>query len=158
MKKLTIAIISILFCSNVFAQSTVKELLEAINTPLTETEYRYISKGLLDDVNMGKDIKAGYQVKAIPNAPGVTQNGFYGTTSFKVFGFYKVGSPKPIALALKFIRTGKQQNFVCIPKIGTDDVIVQNCKTDFNNCFDNKNSISVSLCFNALQYIVTYQQ
>jgi hypothetical protein len=160
MKKVLLLISFIALLATVKSQSLddqLKQFQQNQNYQLTEIEYRYITKGLLDDVSMGKDLKQGYELRNIPNAPFANQDGLFGNSTMLVFGFYKVGATKPIALAIKFVKQGKQQNFICIPKFGTNATIVENCKNDFKRVFDNPNTLSVSLCFNSLQYIATYQ-
>lgn len=135
----------------------LKQMQQNQNYQLTEIEYRYITKGLFDDVKMGKDIKQGYELRNVPNAPFAQQESIFGISNLTVFGFYKVGVTKPIALAIKIVKSGTQQNFVCIPKFGSNATLIENCKKDFAKVFDNSNALSVALCFNSLQYIATYQ-
>jgi len=160
MKKVLLSISFIALFATVQSQSLddqIKQLQQNQNYQLTEIEYRYITKGLFDDVKMGKDIKQGYELKNITNAPFAQQESIFGISNLTVLGFYKVGITKPIALAVKIVKSGNQQNFVCIPKFGSNPTLIENCKKDFGKVFDNSNALSVALCFNSLQYIATYQ-
>lgn len=99
MKKLLI-LISILFCLNSFSQ-------EKIIT--TEIEYNYITNSYSDDVENGRDIKEGYELKDLSS---IESKNF----KFNFYKFIKTEDNTTRAVYLRIEKKGKNKvRHLCIP-------------------------------------------
>lgn len=103
----TVLLAAFFFCStNIFAQTT-------------QEEYNYVTKGYIQTVNAGLDVKQGYYTQKLSGtgnyiAPLSPQ------TKFEVFGLYKKDGSKLAAFMYLLYLNEKLTKVLCYPLPGSD--------------------------------------
>jgi len=111
----------VLFFNNnkLFAQTTIQD-------------YNYVSKGLLDDLNMGRDVKDGFKLISTGISGQVNQsNGSWHKAEIYYFNRSSNGRTQAFAIACTDQKGNKR--FMCIPVNGSSSKIWDITFTDLNS-------------------------
>lgn len=97
----------------------------------TETEYNYITKGLIDDMNKGKDIKVGYKLVRITDQAKVdyTDKNWRGIT---VYYFQKTETSKNQAFVLECKSKNGDKRYMCLPTSNASSDLWQKAFNEFD--------------------------
>lgn len=80
--------------------------------PTTMTEYRYVTLGFLDDMQMGKDVKEGYKARAL----GYWSTNYGALREGYMYCFVRDGETQPCAIGLLLYRKDtNNKTMICIP-------------------------------------------
>jgi hypothetical protein len=90
--------------SNIFSQNNTPP----IQSPTTELEYNYVTKGYKNDFANGHDIKEGYILKEI-------QVNRAGERKVQLNGLYRLGELTPCAIMIVYTKTDQASEYFCIP-------------------------------------------
>lgn len=117
---------------------------------ITEEEYKYISKGLVDDLNKGKDTKQGYKFEAVQDQLAII-TGLFDNTNYYLIKCFRSNDQHPFALAIKSSANNVAKFVVCIPPGTASASINATAKTEFFSKFTT--ITSTHLLFSTLQIL-----
>lgn len=118
---------------------------------ITLEEFNYLSKGLKDDLNNGKDLKSGYRFEQ-PAAPETTIAGLFEGTTYKLVKCYRSNENKPFALVVKTLGNNKVKQTFCIPPRNAPSSITKSCELQFTSHFTN--SAATQFLYSTLQALL----
>ncbi|MEI7979700.1 MAG: hypothetical protein WCI53_12705 [Bacteroidota bacterium] len=90
--------------------------IENLSAQTTLQDYNYVSSGLLDDINKGKDIRAGYKLESTGISESIERDGT--KRNARIYYFKKISTGKTQAFAVECTGNEGSRRFICIP---TDD-------------------------------------
>ncbi|MCU0322357.1 MAG: hypothetical protein MUE72_08070 [Chitinophagaceae bacterium] len=119
-KVLIFVILSIFFSTkHLIAQTTLQD-------------YNYVSKGLLEDLNNGRDIKEGYKLVS-SQISGQVNRGDGSWRNAEIHYFKKKSNNKTQAFAVECKDNAGNRRFICIPVGNSSNVIWETTFKDLNN-------------------------
>ena len=102
---------------------------------ITYTEFTYISRGLIDDLQKGKDVKQGYKFIKFEAAQSTESKGLLDTKEYLPVKCYRTNEAAPFALAYYVYVNGNISKVLCIPNNASDGKIIFNAQSDFEREF-----------------------
>jgi hypothetical protein len=98
----------------VFAFLTMFLNIKNLSAQTTLQDYNYVSKGLIDDLNNGKDVKTGYKLEST-GISGQINQGDGSWRNAEIHYFKKASNNKTQAFAVECTDNGGNRRFLCIP-------------------------------------------
>jgi len=143
MKKLLLAA-ALLLATHAFAQQAI-----------TYTEFTYISRGLIDDVSKGKDVKQGYRFERFTDAPTAASSTFFEKKKYEIVKCYRINEFSPFALAIYLYTNGALRRIMCVPNKASDVNILSNARADFGTEFSPLINKETAMLWECLVFIAT---
>lgn len=114
-----------------FAFLTMFVSIKTISAQTTLQDYNYVCKGLLDDLNNGKEVKTGYKIESTTISGQINQgDGFL--RNAEIYYFKKKSNDKTQAFAIECTDNAGNRRFLCIPVSGTGSAIWTIAFKEFN--------------------------
>lgn len=101
--------------------------LQILSAQTSMEEYNYITKGLIDHVTKGADIKTGYRLGTTITERKLTRDGMWRSVSVRHFTNRQ---NKPVAYVLECRDGSGSQRYLCVPSQASSQDVWDRCYSD----------------------------